>query len=94
MPTRKKSDSPDYYWVDYVRELQALTDPSLPQYQQYDDLMRLTVDYSCLYLVDWCTVALPDYTALTAADFTSGSWVANLQLAALVSVFYNNCEEY
>lgn len=93
MATQKKSTSPDYYWVDFVRELQALVDPSDPRYTQYDDFLRMTVDYQCLYLVDWCTVELPPYFQPDENTFTSGGWVDNLSLAALTSVFYNNCEE-
>jgi hypothetical protein len=93
MATQKKATSPDYYWIDYVRELQALVDPSDPLFQQYDDLMRMTVDYSCLYLVDWCQVALPAQEQPTTADFVDGTWVDKFVSAAQTSVFYNNCEE-
>ena len=93
MATQKKSTSPDYYWVDFISELQNLVSVTDPLWQQYQDLLLGNIDYQLLYLVDWCTVALPDYTQPTAADFLSGAWITNFSLAALVAVFYNNCED-
>ena len=93
MATQAKTTSPEWYWVDVVAELQKLVSITSEEYTAYFDLLTADTDMQLLRVGSWCKATLPPFEDLTVDDFVNQTYKAKMVNAALISVFYNLCEE-
>lgn len=95
MPVGPKPDSPDFYWLDCVKELQAMVAETDPRYLEYWALLQGNTDQRCLDVSDFCNTLPSSYHDPTMADFLSGDWLQELINAATGHAFnFLSTQEY
>lgn len=93
MATRKQTTVPDYAWVDYVVQLQALTDNDDAKTFFYNALVYIS-PVRLVNVNTFCAAAQPLYTEPVLADFQSGAWIQMYKNAVDQANYFAWCEEY
>lgn len=94
MPTRKKAASPDFYWVDYWKELSILVPSTEADHDGFRRLFLGREDLELLDLNEFCEGTQPVYIQPSAGDFLSGAWRQKYKDAVLKKIYYDHAEEY
>ena len=94
MPTRKKATSPDYYWVDYWKELSDWLTEADTDFDGFRRLFLGREDMKLLDLTVFCAAAQPTYVQPVLADFLTDSWRTEYKNAVLAKVYFDHAEEY
>jgi len=94
LPTRKKATSPDYYWVDFWKELADWLGPTDPDYDGFRRLFLGREDMKLLDLTVFCAAPQPTYNQPVFNDFFSDNWRTEYKNAVYAKVFYDHAEEY
>lgn len=97
MPYRKKSTSPDYYWIFFLDELIDLAaeygDPSEVSWW-YERLLGRWTPPRCVDLNTFCEAEYWDPGPLYVSDFLDGSWLEKLRQVVYSYVWFKHAEEY
>lgn len=87
-----KPDSPEYYWLCHVLELQELLSPGTEEYNTVYSLL-FAHDMELLEVADFCSIEPGNPSDLTVGDLTSGGHIAKYVQAARQAAFYKLCQD-
>lgn len=93
MPTQKKAEAPDYYWINWREELQARVTPEDERYDQYAALMQSARSLEFVNVTTFCAGTQPVFFPLVFDDFASGEYVDKLKTAVRQWIYCEFCEE-
>lgn len=93
MATGPKSDSPEYYWLELVSELQAVLDPDDPRQAEVMNLC-CEEDMELLTVADFCLVEPGNpQSALDFANLEDGTYLDIYRQSARQAAFYRLCQD-
>lgn len=93
MVTQPKPDAPDFYWVEFVAEMDELVAPDADLQERFRRLLSFSLDLELLELVVFCAGSQPIYVEPTQAEFQAGTWHERYRDAVLQALYYRFCEE-